>query len=87
MPRQRRLTVHIEDGGPPGVLDQDPGQRHGDDRTSVGPCMGQKMSAEHQNLPGGCVFTSGHDSMHEAKRHPLAALQKKTTKKTNHVGV
>lgn len=32
-----------------------------------------------------CMFTSGHDSMHEAKRHPLAALQKK--QKTNHVGL
>lgn len=30
------LTIHIEDTGPPSVLDQDPSQRHGYHCTSIG---------------------------------------------------
>lgn len=36
-PMLERLTVHVEDGGPPRVLDQDPGQRHGYHRAGVRP--------------------------------------------------
>ena len=43
------LTVHVEDRGPSCVLDQDPSQRHGYHRTSVGSWTRQNIMTE-QNL-------------------------------------